>query len=96
MILLKSDNKKWDEQIKQLDEQNDEFLSEFERTEKKKYDEGKNKLYAVINRRTEQWKASEKEREKLRNIIEDTEVEYCIYREEELKCEEVILKAATD
>lgn len=68
--------------IKELETEDMEFLSDFEKQKRKVYDEKKNKIYEVINKRRQKWKDSEEERKKLFAGIDTSEVEFKITMEE--------------
>ncbi len=73
-----------------MEEEEFEFLSVLEKEKRKKYEDGKKKLYSVIERRIKNWKESENERSKIRTEIDLSPVEYQIYKEELIKTEEKI------
>jgi hypothetical protein len=94
MASLKNNEEKWHEENKKLEDQNFEFLSDFDKHKRQIYQEGKNKLYSVINRRTNQWNEQEEERKKLStNDISTETAEYYFYREETTKFEEKIISS---
>jgi hypothetical protein len=94
MISLKNNQEEWYKENKKLEDQNVEFLSDFDKHKRQIYQDGKNKLYSVVNRRTNQWNEQEEERKKIQNIEISTETaEYYFYREETTKFEEKIISS---
>jgi hypothetical protein len=59
-----------------------------EKEKRNKYEEGKKKLYSIVERRIKKWNESEIERSKIRKEIDLSPVEYHIYKEELIKSEE--------
>jgi len=67
----------------ELQTEEDEFLSDFDKEKKKKYDGGKQRLYAIVNRRREAWDNSGEERKKLAKIeVDKKEIAFTFSKEE--------------
>ncbi len=80
---------KENEQIyKELENEDNEFLSEHEKLKKKAYEDKKNKIFSCLNRRRKQWNEMEKERLAIYTPPEEVHAEYCVYVEELIKFDE--------
>ena len=79
-------------QQKQLEDEDIEFLSDFDKQKKMKYNSDKKKIYDVIDRRRKQWEASTSDRNHLMSQVDLSEVECYVYKEEVIKFEEKVIK----
>ena len=74
----------------QLENEDNEFLSEHDKEKRKNYNEKMNKIYDVVKRRQNQWKEFESKRKEIYNPLEEEITEYYIYQEEIIKSEEKV------
>ena len=89
---LKASQKRFEESYKALEVEDLEFLGEIEKERKMKYEEGKKRLYSVIERRRKKWNLLENERKCLKRVdIDFGKVEYSFFREETIKTEEKLI-----